>query len=95
MPEPVSDPELTVLLTQARQEARALIGPDPVKMLPVIPDSDIRRAIGDALPALLGTLEGDEHNVLLTLTRLWANAGHRRVCPEGRCCRMGYAPFGW
>ena len=71
VPEPVSDPELTLLLAQARQEARALIGPDPVKLLPVIPESDIRRAIGDALPALLGTLEGDERNVLLTLTRMW------------------------
>ena len=48
-----------------------MIGPDPVKLLPVIPESDISRAIGDALPALLGTLEGDERNVLLTLTRMW------------------------
>ncbi|WP_095448858.1 aminoglycoside adenylyltransferase family protein [Ochrobactrum quorumnocens] len=71
VPEPVSDPEFTLLLAQARQEARALIGPDPAELLPVIPESDIRRAIGDALPSLLGTLEGDERNVLLTLARMW------------------------
>lgn len=71
VPEPVSDPEFTLLLAQARHEARALIGPDLAELLPVIPGSDIRRAIGDALPSLLGTLEGDERNVLLTLARMW------------------------
>jgi streptomycin 3"-adenylyltransferase len=71
MSEPVSDPEFTLLLAQARQKARTLIGPDPAELLPIIPESDIRRAIGDALPSLLGTLEGDERNVLLTLVRMW------------------------
>ncbi len=71
IPGPVSDPEFTLLLGQARQEARPLIGPDPAELLPVIPEADIRRAIGDALPTLLGTLEGDERNVLLTLARMW------------------------
>lgn len=71
LPSPASDPEFTLLLAQARQEAKALIGPDAAELLPVIPPSDIRRAIGDALPALLDTLEGDEHNVLLTLARMW------------------------
>src|SRR5690606_33428931 len=32
-PAPVSDPELTVLLAQARQEAKALFGPDPAELL--------------------------------------------------------------
>lgn len=71
VPEPASDPEFTLLLAQARREARALIGPDPFELLPVIPEADIRRAIGDALPPLLGSLEGDERNVLLTLARMW------------------------
>lgn len=71
VPGPASDPELTLLLAQARREARALIGPDAGAMLPDIPDADIRRAIGEALPALLGTIEGDERNVLLTLARMW------------------------
>jgi streptomycin 3"-adenylyltransferase len=71
VPKPVSDPEFTLLLAQARQNAKILIGPDPATLLPIIPETDIRRAIGDALPALLDTLEGDERNVLLTLVRMW------------------------
>lgn len=71
VPEPASDPEFTLLLAQARNEAIALMGPQPTELLPVIPHTDIRRAIGAALPALLGALEGDERNVLLTLARMW------------------------
>lgn len=71
VPGPVPDPEFTLLLAQARQEARALFGPDAVSLLPIIPDSDIRHAIGDSLPGLLDRLAGDERNVLLTLARMW------------------------
>jgi predicted nucleotidyltransferase len=71
VPKPHADPEFTLLLAQARRNARTLIGREPATLLPIIPDSDVRRAIGQALPSLLGTLEGDERNVLLTLVRMW------------------------
>lgn len=69
--QPTSDPELTIVLAQARQEATSLLGPDPRELLPAISPDDTRRAIADALPALLGSLDGDERNVLLTLARMW------------------------
>lgn len=69
--EPVCDPELTLVLAQSRQEAKPLVGPDANELLPFISESDIRRAIGDVLPTLTGTLQGDERNVLLTLARMW------------------------
>jgi predicted nucleotidyltransferase len=65
VPKPHADPEFTLLLAQARRNARTLIGRDPATLLPVIPNSDVRRAIGQALPTLLGTVEGGERNVLL------------------------------
>jgi predicted nucleotidyltransferase len=71
VPEPERDPDITLMLAQARQEAKTLFGPDADKLLPAIPRSDIRRAIGDSLPTLLASLEGDERNVLLTLARMW------------------------
>ena len=71
VPEPVSDPELTLVLAQARQEASPLMGPDPAELLPVIARTDILRATRDILPTLLERMEGDERNVLLTLTRMW------------------------
>jgi streptomycin 3"-adenylyltransferase len=70
-PRPSADPEFTLLLAQARRNARVLIGPEPAELLPDIPEADIRRAMGDTLPALFASLEGDERNVLLTLVRMW------------------------
>ncbi|OTA18545.1 hypothetical protein Xvie_00373 [Xenorhabdus vietnamensis] len=71
IPKPVCDPELTLVLAQSRQEAIPLVGPNASSLLPVIPRSDIYRAIKDALPDLIETLQGDERNVLLTLARMW------------------------
>ncbi|MBD2810704.1 DUF4111 domain-containing protein [Xenorhabdus sp. Vera] len=68
---PVCDPELTLVLAQSRGEAIPLLGPSASSLLPVIPKSDIRRAIKDILPDLIETLKGDERNVLLTLARMW------------------------
>lgn len=81
-PGPTADPEYTLILAQARQEAKTLFGPDAKELLPVIPQSDIRRAIGDALPALLATLPGDERNVLLTLARMWRTAQTGDFAPK-------------
>ena len=68
------DPEHTLILAQARKEAQPLVGPAPAKVLPQIPDSQVRRAMRNLLPALLGHLPGDERNVLLTLARMWRTA---------------------
>lgn len=73
-PGEVCDPEITLVLAQARQEARALDGPAAADLFPVIPDADIRRAMRDGLPALTASLGGDERNVLLTLARMWRTA---------------------
>ncbi|AWP61195.1 hypothetical protein B7P02_15740 [Bordetella bronchiseptica] len=69
--EPVSDPELTVVLAHARPEAIPLSGPSATDLLPAVSEADIRRAMKDGLPALMTSLPGDERNVLLTLARMW------------------------
>jgi predicted nucleotidyltransferase len=71
VPEPSCDPDLSLVLAQARASAKTLIGPAATELLPEITQSDIRRAILDALPSLMASLEGDERNVLLTLARMW------------------------
>ncbi|MBD1227128.1 aminoglycoside adenylyltransferase family protein [Xenorhabdus griffiniae] len=71
IPKSVCDPELTLVLAQARQEAIPLLGPNTSSLLAAIPSSDIHRAIKDVLPNLIETLQGDERNVLLTLARMW------------------------
>lgn len=81
VPAPVSDPELTLLLAQARHEARSVIGLDPTELLTIIPETDIRRAIGDVLPALISSLEGDERNVLF-LSHAYGGPWRRAVRGE-------------
>lgn len=71
---PVSDPENTLILAQARLFARPLIGPPAAELLPEIAPHLIRRAMRDGLPALVEGLAGDERNVLLTLARMWRTA---------------------
>jgi streptomycin 3"-adenylyltransferase len=81
-PEPAADPDFTLVLAQARSRARTLIGPPPTDLLPIISDADVRRAIGDALPGLLGNLAGDERNVLLTLARMWHTLATGEFVPK-------------
>lgn len=82
VPKPVADPELTLVLAQARQEARPLVGPEPAELLPPIPKAEVHRAIKEALPSLLDSLEGDERNVLLTLARMWRTLSTGEFVPK-------------
>lgn len=71
IPGQVCDPDLTLVLANARDQAMALLGPRAQDLLPHIPTANIHQAIHDAMPALVETLPGDERNVLLTLARMW------------------------
>jgi len=74
VPMPTRDPENTLVLAQAWAEARPLLGPEAAALLPDIAWEQVRAAMRDLLPRLLGGLEGDERNVLLTLARMWRTA---------------------
>lgn len=71
IPGSLYDPELTLVLAQARLEAQALLGPPAREIIPDISTANIYRAIKDLLPSLVNSQEGDECNVLLTLARMW------------------------
>ncbi|ANB33354.1 streptomycin 3'-adenylyltransferase [Rhodovulum sulfidophilum] len=73
-PVPERDPEYSLVLAQARQEAIALCGPPGNELLPEVPPKHVRQAMRDALPELLDGLHGDARNVLLTLARMWHTA---------------------
>lgn len=73
-PVPAQNAEFTLVLAQAQQEAIALFGPDRNTLLPVIPMIDVRNAMRELLPELMGGLREDTRNVLLTLTRMWHTA---------------------
>lgn len=73
-PMPERDPEYSLVIAQARQEAIPLRGPPVDELLPAVAPEQVRRAMRDALPDLLDGLHGDERNVLLTLARMWHTA---------------------
>ena len=71
LPQPAADPDLTLLLWQARSHSLPLFGEPAERLIPPVPFSRVRQAIYGALPSLLENLQGDERNVLLTLARMW------------------------
>lgn len=82
IPEPGSDPELSVVLAEARQNAKVLMGSEPRDLLPEIGDDELRRAMASLLPQLLAGLHGDERNVLLTLARMWRTLATGEIVPK-------------
>ncbi|OEO27955.1 hypothetical protein VW23_007055 [Devosia insulae DS-56] len=82
VPPPEHNPDFTLLLAQARAEARPLLGPALAELLPSISHAEVCRAIGDALPGLMAGLKGDERNVLLTLARMWRTLATGEFVPK-------------
>ncbi|MFK4825915.1 aminoglycoside adenylyltransferase family protein [Paenochrobactrum sp. BZR 588] len=74
VPVPIADPEMTLILAQAKNEAIPLFGAPASQLLPTIPAADISNAMLKLLPDLTTNLQGDESNVLLTLARMWYSA---------------------
>lgn len=66
-----ASPDLALLLTMVRSTGKVLVGQPPAEALDPVPREDLVRAITDEVPQLLGDLDGDTRNVLLTLARAW------------------------
>lgn len=82
IPQPYYDPDIAILLQQARGYSVPLKGPKAMKLIPPIPISEIRKAMKDSLPGLVAGVRGDERNVLLTLARMWFTAATGEICPK-------------
>ncbi|HET9068731.1 MAG TPA: aminoglycoside adenylyltransferase family protein [Amaricoccus sp.] len=71
---PQADPDVPLLIVQARRSGRALFGPPPAEAFEPVPAADVRRAVADSLPYLLAGWEEDRRNALLALARMWLTA---------------------
>ena len=65
------NPDIAILLTDARISGRALIGRAPAELFDPVPAGDLERAMVEGIPGLLADLADDTRNVLLTLARIW------------------------
>lgn len=82
IPEPAYDPDLAVVLAQARINSIPLFGADASVVLEPIPITDIKKAIYESLPVLVEGLKGDERNVVLTLARMWQTMVTGEIHPK-------------
>lgn len=64
-------PDLALLITQVKLSSQTLLGIDAEELLPDIPYKDFIQAISDDLPHLMGNIDDDTRNVLLTSARIW------------------------
>lgn len=74
LPQPRLDPDMVLLLRQAREYGKTLAGPEPCHVVPLVSDLEVRKAMTLCLTELLSGFAGDERNVLLTLARMWLTA---------------------
>lgn len=77
---PAADPDVTILVTKARQRSIALFGPPAATLFEPVPREDLIQALADIIDQW-NTPEDwydDERNVVLTLARIWytAETGH-------------------
>jgi len=89
--QPVRDPEFVAVIAGARQSALTLSGPPAAEFLPAVSAADLCRAMRQGLPALLATLDGDERNVLLTLTRMWHTLETGIMAPKDMAAQWAVA----
>lgn len=88
VPERHLNPDLTVLLTSLQQDVQVLIGRPPTDLLDPVPVQDLRRSMKDSLPSLLGDLNGDERNVLLTLARMVVTLDTGQIVSKDEAARQ-------
>jgi predicted nucleotidyltransferase len=67
-----TNPDLAVLITMVLLGNTPVLGPPPDQLFDCVPHDDLVRAIVGGIDALLGDLDEDTRNVLLTLARIWS-----------------------
>ncbi len=67
-----TNPDLASLVTMALLGNTPLLGPPPAEVFDPVPHDDLVRAIVGDADALLGDLDTDTRNVILTLARIWS-----------------------
>ena len=85
------NPDLAVLLTSVRGASHTLVGPDAADAFDPVPRDDLVRATTDELPSLLGDLDGDTRNVLLTLARMWLTLATGEIRSKDEAARWAVA----
>lgn len=83
IPENEINPDLTILLYQARNFSEILYGQTSLsELMPEIPFKDVKRALKDSVRELVKQYNGDETNILLTLCRMITTSSSEKIYPK-------------
>jgi len=82
IPQPTFDPDLALLVTMVLQGDTPLVGPAPAALLDPVPAEDLDRALIAGIPELVGELDTDTRNVVLTLARIWHTLATGRIAAK-------------
>ncbi len=75
-------PDLALLITQILLAHKTLTGLKVEQLLCQVPYKDFMSATVEALPGLVGELDNDTRNVLLTLARIWSTLATSTICSK-------------
>ena len=80
----VIDPDLAILLTKARKNSVALVGPAAQDFFEPVPESDFFTVLADTLTLWNAPADwaGDERNIVLTLARVWYSAATGKIAAK-------------
>lgn len=81
---PLTDPDLAILIAQARQYGIPLLGPPAAVWFDPISEADILRAYRDTVDQWQDAADwlGDEQTVVLALARIWYSTHTGRIVPK-------------
>lgn len=73
---PTDDPDLAILLTQARNQSLTILGRDAATLLAPVPPADLVTALQQTVAQWQEAADwaGDERNIILALARIWYTA---------------------
>lgn len=75
-------PNLALVITQLLLSNKVLLGPDPHTLLDPVPYIDFLHALTKEIDSLLGDIDWDTRNVLLTLARIWSTVETDLICSK-------------
>ena len=79
-----TSPDVTLLVRMVLLGNAALVGPPPAEIFDPVPHGDYVRAMVAGIEALLGDLDSDTRNVVLTLARIWSSVATGEVRSKDR-----------
>jgi streptomycin 3"-adenylyltransferase len=75
-------PDLAALITMVLLANAPLLGPSPAEVFDPVPHDDLVRAIVGDIDSLMGNLDTDTGNVILTLARIWSTLATGAIRPK-------------